>query len=109
MTGPLATEHDGFDHCAGCQAADQAASDTTTDAWSKRWSEMHDKYTGVRAENTQLRAALDELNSDVEGFLNVAHQAGHESAKSWLIRAQATAIRQLRANATPTDEGETDE
>jgi hypothetical protein len=57
-----------------------------------------------------LRAALDELNGDVEEFLSIAHQAGHEAAKSHMIRTQAATIRSMRARiraASPDRENRT--
>lgn len=65
--------------------------------WERRWLKLHEKHLRSESENRRLRAAIDEINSDVEEFLNVAHQAGHEAAKSWMIRAQARTIRDLRS------------
>ena len=65
--------------------------------WERKWRNLHATHLQVAAENTQLRNALDELNADVEDFLNIAHQAGHEEAKSWLIRSQRASIARLKA------------
>ncbi len=68
------------------------------DTWERRWLTSHVRLLEARAENTRLRQALDDLNVDVEEFLSIAHQAGHEEAKSWLIRQQRAVIREQRAH-----------
>lgn len=75
------------------------------DTWERRWRTTHVRLLEARAENTRLRQALDDLNVDVEEFLSVAHQAGHEEAKSWLIRQQRTVIREQRARLRALDTG----
>lgn len=66
---------------------------------------MRDRKVEVEAENARLRAALDDLNGDVEEFLNVANQTGHEAAKSWLIRSQRAVIVSLRARVRELEAG----
>lgn len=83
----------------GTEAALVSLTSVGTDAesWKRRWSRVREKLRASEAENARLRAALDELNADVEEFLNVAHQAGHEAAKSHMIRQQMATIRSMRA------------
>jgi len=66
-------------------------------SWKRQWLLLHEKYLAATEENARLRAALDELNEDVEEILSRAHQEGHEAAKSWLIRAQRQTIHRLKA------------
>lgn len=74
----------------------------TAEEWRRRWTRQHDELVAARRENELLRAALDELNSDLEWMLNDAAQVGHERAKSHAIRSQMTTIRAMRArNANP--------
>jgi 1,2-phenylacetyl-CoA epoxidase catalytic subunit len=69
--------------------------------WRNRWEKAVQYLNESRQEAATLRAALDDLNSEVEGMLNVAGQSGIESAKSWLIKSQREALRKHRATATP--------
>lgn len=73
--------------------------------WEVRWRKLHAKYLTVVAENERLRTALDDLNIDVEEFLSLAHQAGHEEAKTWLIRQQKAIIRRQRAKLRALEAG----
>lgn len=83
----------------GTTATRDTAGTLAEDRWKRRWLAVGQRLTASEAENARLRAALDELNAEVEEFLSVAHQAGHEAAKSWLIRSQAATIRGMRASA----------
>lgn len=65
--------------------------------WKARWEKQRLELVATRKENTRLRAALDELNADLEPILNDAAQVGHEMAKSHAIRAQMATIRAMRA------------
>lgn len=78
---------------------------TDAETWERRWRTAHTHLLEARAENAQLRQALDDLNVDVEEFLSIAHQAGHEEAKSWLIRQQRDVIRSQRAQLRALNTG----
>jgi uncharacterized protein YlxW (UPF0749 family) len=64
--------------------------------WKARWEKQRVELASTRREVTILRAALDELNQDVEAVFNDAAQVGHETAKSHAIRRQMATIRTLR-------------
>lgn len=65
--------------------------------WKARWEKQHAELVATRREVTLLRAALDELNGDLEPILNDAALVGHEMAKSHAIRSQMATIRAMRA------------
>jgi len=68
-----------------------------TSNWKGRWEKQRIELAATRKEVTTLRAAIDELNGDIEVILNDAAQEGHERAKSHLIRRQMATIRSQRA------------
>jgi hypothetical protein len=64
--------------------------------WKARWEKQRLELARTRREVIALRAALDELNADVEELLNDGAHLGHEAAKSHAIRRQMVTIRKLR-------------
>lgn len=65
--------------------------------WKARWEKQRVELIATRQEVTILRAALHELNADLEPILNDAALVGHEMAKSHAIRSQLSTIRSMRA------------
>lgn len=71
--------------------------------WKARWEKQRVELVATRREVATLRAALDELNADVEELLNDAAHVGHEAAKSHAIRRQMATIRKLRSSRDCTE------